>query len=185
MKKSNYLILVISVLASAFLLYLWWALGFNKVDNPLDMAISIVWWIVVVLLVVLINRWEQKRQRAVRTVYLAATALYNSETGVQELEDGKTVEALETLLAGLTYGFKVQDAPAADEFDYRYVVKSDRYKAAAKADGANDSENSEAAEPTWEGTVIAIDRENGNTETKFSNRAELAAALAPKEEPAA
>ncbi len=168
MKKSNYLVFAISVLASIFLLYLWYSLGFNKIDSPLDLAISIVWWIVIVVLVVLINRWEQKRQQAIRTVYLSDTALYNSETGVRELSGAAAVDAVEKVLSGLEYGFETKDVPAKDKFDYRYVVKSEEYKTA--------NGNSEL---TWKGSVITIDRENGNVEKTFSNKAELVAALAP------
>lgn len=165
MKKSNILILAISVLASAFLLYLWWVLGFNKIDNPLDLTVSIVWWVVIAALVAFITRWERKRRRAVRTMYLSPTALYNSEAGVVELEAASPVAAMEETLKNLAYGFKVQDLPDASEFDYRCVVKTDRYKPAA--DGAPD------AQPQWEGSVIDLHSEGDDKEKSFSNRREL------------
>lgn len=170
MKKSNYLVLAVSALVSVFLLYIWYAYGFNKIDNPLDLAISIVWWLLIVLLVVLINRWEAKRQRAIRTVYLAPTALYNSEVGVRDLNAAAPADAAESVLRGLEYGFGTKDAPARDEFDYRYVVKTETYKPAAS--------DSEDAEPTWEGSLITIDRANGNKEKTFSSKKELVALLA-------
>ena len=169
MKKSNYLILGISTLASLFLLYLWFSLGFNEIDSPLDLVISIIWWVVIVGLFVLINRWEAKRERRVRTIYLAPDALYNSETGVKQLDAPSPLAAMEELLEGLEYGFDTQDAPECDEFDYRYVVESDTFK----ADG-DDADS----DPTWEGKVTKIDRVNGNTETAFSSKKELAELLA-------
>ncbi len=169
MKKSNYLVLAVSALVSVFLLYIWYAYGFNKIDNPLDLVISIIWWLLIVALVVLINRWEAKRQRAIRTVYLAPAALYNSEVGVRQL-DATPADAAEAVLRGLEYGFGTKDAPARDKFDYRYVVKTETYKPAASG--------SSNAEPTWQGSLVTIDRVNGNTEKSFSSKKELVALLA-------
>ena len=181
MKKNNYLVLAVSALVSIFLLYLWYSLGFNKIDSPLDLVITIVWWAVIVLLVVLIRRWEAKRQRLIRTVYLSPSALYNSETGVKELDGADTLDAVEDVLQNLEYGFKTEDAPAKDEFDYRYVIKTDEYKPAQDKDGdeaASEGENAESDQgPTWKGTVIKIDRESGNEETEFETPEELKAAL--------
>ena len=135
MKKSNYLVLAISALVSIFLLYLWYSLGFNQIDNPLDLVISIIWWALIVALVVWINKLEKTRQQRIRTVYLAPAALYNSETGVRELEDGANpVEAMQTVLEGLEYGFDTQDLPSRDEVDFTYVVKTEEYKPAEDED---------------------------------------------------
>ena len=42
MKKSNVLITAVIVVVSAFLLWLWYNLGFNHVDSPLDLVLSVV-----------------------------------------------------------------------------------------------------------------------------------------------
>lgn len=165
MKKSNILILAISVLASAFLLYLWWSLGFNKIDTSIDLTISIVWWLVIAVLIALITRWESARRRAMRTIYLSSTALYNGEAGVRELEVDAPVDAMEETLKGLSYGFKVQDLPEASEFDYRCVVKTDRYK-------PGDS-GASGAQPHWKGSVIDLCSNDENKERAFENREEL------------
>ena len=172
MKKSNYLVLAISALVSIFLLYLWYALGFNQIDSPLDLVITIIWWALIVLLVVMINKLEKTRQQRIRTVYLAPGALYNSETGVRELEEGTTpIEAMQTVLEGLEYDFDTQDLPDRDELDFTYVVKTEEYKPAK-------DEDDEDAEPTWKGSVIKIDREGEHTETEFDGIEQLSAALA-------
>lgn len=50
MKKSNVIVFVLLALASAFFLWLWYFLGLNRVDEPLDLVLSIVcggwssWW---------------------------------------------------------------------------------------------------------------------------------------------
>lgn len=70
MKKSNVLITAVIVVVSAFLLWLWYDLGFNHVDSPLDLVLSVVWWAIVVVGVVLVAKAEKTRQESVRTVYL-------------------------------------------------------------------------------------------------------------------
>lgn len=42
MRKSNWLVAVMAALSCAVLLGLWFQLGFNHVDDPLDLVIAIV-----------------------------------------------------------------------------------------------------------------------------------------------
>lgn len=169
MKKSNCLVLAVSALASIFLLYLWYALGFNKIDDPLDLVIAIIWWVLIVVLVVWIKKLEKTRQQRIRTIYLAPTALYNSEMGVRDLEEDTTpVEAMQSVLGELKYGFDTQELPDREELDFAFVVKTEEYKPAKDED----------SEPTWKGTVIKIDREGENGEIDFDGIEQLSKALA-------
>ena len=86
MKKSNWIITAIAVVVSAFLLCLWYYLGFNKVDDPYDLVLSIIWWIVIALAVFLIFRVEKKRREAIRTIYVSPGKLFNSEAGIVEYD---------------------------------------------------------------------------------------------------
>ena len=45
MKKSNVIVLAVAALVAAFLLFLWYYLGFNRIDNPFDLVLTICWWI--------------------------------------------------------------------------------------------------------------------------------------------
>ena len=165
MKTNNYIVLGISAVAAAFLLFLWYSLGFNHVDNPLDLVLAIVWWVGIVVLVALIMRVENNRKRQIRTIYVSPTALYNSERGMVGLNGTTDIAAMQDILNNLEYGFEKNDLPENSKFDYRYVVQTDEFK---------DSDD----EPTWKGTVIKIDRQNGNTETSFESEQELREALA-------
>lgn len=173
MKKNNIIVLAISAVAAAFLLWLWFYLGFNRIDNPLDLVLAIVWWVVVAALVVLINYLERKRQRQIRTIYVSPTALYNSEKGIVALKEASSVEAMEGILQQLEYNFDKADLPSKKTFDYRFVVQTNEYK-----EKDSDSTEGESNEPKWTGKVIKIDRENGNTETDFACIQELRTALA-------
>ena len=51
MKKSNVIVFAIAAVLSIFLLWLWYFLGFNQIDSPLDLIISIIWWVVIVALI--------------------------------------------------------------------------------------------------------------------------------------
>lgn len=168
MKKSNWIGLAIAVLIDAFLLWLWYHLGFNRIDNPLDLVISIIWFALVVAIVVVVSRLEKKRDCALRTIYVAPTSLFNKESGVVPVAAGaSSVEAMEEILKGLKYGFNLKDMPKPEEFDCRFVVQTESYEPAT----------GESVNPTWKGEVTKIDRQNGNVETPFASREELAKAL--------
>ena len=62
MKKINVVLSVVLAAVSAFLLWLWYWLGFNQVDQPLDLIVSVVWWAVIVIGVIAVVKTEQKRQ---------------------------------------------------------------------------------------------------------------------------
>ncbi len=173
MKKNNVIVLAISAVAAAFLLWLWFYLGFNHIDNPLDLVLAILWWVGIAALVALITYMERKRQRQIRTIYVSPTALYNSEKGIVALKEASSVEAMEGILQQLEYNFDKADLPSKKTFDYRYVVQTDEYK-----ENDSDSEKDSSSEPKWTGKVIKIDRENGNTETDFASIQELRTALA-------
>ena len=169
MKKSNFVVFAIALLASVGLLALWYYLGFYRIDSPFDLALSIGWWVGIVLLVAGIVYVERRRQRQIRTIYVSPTALYNSEQGIVALHDTTTMAAMRGILEELEYSFKKEDLPDQKTFDYRFVVQTDEYK-------EGDEEKGE--EPTWKGTVTKIDRENGNVETSFEDEQELQSALA-------
>ena len=79
MKKSNVIVLAVAALVAAFLLFLWYYLGFNHIDSPFDLVLTVVWWLGIALIVGGIIYVERKRQRQIRTIYVSPTALYNSE----------------------------------------------------------------------------------------------------------
>ena len=169
MKKSNWIGLAIAVLVDVFLLWLWFFLGFNLVDSPFDLVISIIWLVAIVAVAVAVNRLERQREKRLRTIYVSSTAIFNKERGLVSLGSAAAAPSvMERILRDMEYGFDMKDMPKLEEFDCRYVVQTDEYKA---ADG-------EGGSPTWKGTVVAIDRVNGNKETPFFSRDELAAALA-------
>ena len=169
MKKSNVIVLAVAALVAAFLLFLWYYLGFNHIDNPFDLVLTICWWIGIGLIVAGIMYVEHKRQRQIRTIYVSPTALYNSEKGIVALHDTTMMEAMRTILEKLEYDFSREDLPDKKTFDYRFVVQTDEYKEGNEEKGE---------EPTWKGTVTKIDRENGNVETSFEDEEQLMNVLA-------
>ena len=81
MKKSNVIITVVLAAVSIFLLALWYMLGFNEIDSPLDLVISVVWCAVIVAGIAVAAKTESTRRQRIRTVYVADGAFYNSEAG--------------------------------------------------------------------------------------------------------
>ncbi|MDO5334673.1 MAG: hypothetical protein Q4F23_01150 [Coriobacteriia bacterium] len=168
MKTNNYVLLAISALAAAFLLFLWYYLGFNSIDSPLDLVLAILWWVGIVVIAVVIMRLEHNRRRQIRTIYVSPTALYNSERGVVGIAGVAPVDAMRDLLTQLKYNFDKEELPSRDTFDYRFVVQTDEFKEGDQESGQ---------EPTWKGTVTKIDRKNGNREVEFEDEAQLRQAL--------
>ena len=71
MRKSNWIILAVLVIASIFFLWLWYYLKFDLVDHPRDLILTILWWVVVLAACVGIHYVEKMRQRNIRTAFLA------------------------------------------------------------------------------------------------------------------
>ena len=70
MKKFNVILTVLIAAVSAFLLWLWFNLGFNTVDAPLDLILSVVWWAIVAVGIAFVVKTEKTRRESVRTVYV-------------------------------------------------------------------------------------------------------------------
>ncbi|WP_417294738.1 hypothetical protein [Ellagibacter isourolithinifaciens] len=169
MKKSNWIGLAIAVLVDVFLLWLWFFLGFNRIDSPLDLVVSIIWLVAIVAVAAAVNRLERQREKRLRTIYVSSTAVFNKERGLVSLGSAAAAPSvMERILRDMEYGFDLKEMPKPEEFNCRYVVQTDEYKATG----------GEGGEPTWKGTVVAIDHAAGNREMPFSSLDELAAALA-------
>lgn len=46
-RKSNWIVAAIAAVACGVLLWAWFALGFNHVDDSLSLIVAIVWWLAV------------------------------------------------------------------------------------------------------------------------------------------
>lgn len=168
MRKSNIVITALIVIVSLFLLWLWYYLGFNQIDSPLDLAISIVWWAVVVLGVVMVVRMEAARRRHIRTVYVRPGSFFNTEAGMIALGEGETMpEAVARALSELEYGFGAVRVPEDDADGSRvvfdYVVRTKEY-----------APESSTQKEKWTGEVEEI---RTGTVTEFGSRDELASAI--------
>lgn len=168
MRKSNIVITALIVIVSLFLLWLWYYLGFNQIDSPLDLVISIVWWAVVVLGVVMVVRMEAARRRQIRTVYVRPGGFFNTEAGMIALGEGETMpEAVARALNKLEYGFGAVRAPEVDadgsHVVFDYVVRTKEY-----------TPESSTQSEKWTGEVEEI---RTGTVTEFGSRDELASAI--------
>ncbi|MEG0323339.1 MAG: hypothetical protein RR619_05030 [Raoultibacter sp.] len=148
MKKSNWIIAIVLVVVSAFL----------HIDKPLDLVLSIVWWAVVVLAIVLIIRSERVRKERIRSMYVANDAVFNSEAGVvQYAGSDQLVAVMNRILRDLDYGFTKQETPDDEGFSPVVLVKTARY-------GKDD----------WVGSIVAV---GSKEERSFNNKEELSALL--------
>ena len=167
MKKSHVIITVVLAAVSIFLLALWYMLGFNEIDSPLDLVISVVWWAVIVAGIAVAAKTESTRRQRIRTVYVADGAFYNSEAGNRILAG---------TLASLQYGFDKADAPTKpgsnQPVDYRYVVRSTKFDQNA-SDGSGQQSGAQDG-GTWQGEVVTV--ATGDVRP-FNSKRELAAII--------
>lgn len=191
MKKSNVIIFVLLALASAFFLWLWYFLGLNQVDEPLDLVLSIAWWVVIVAAIAIIVKMERTRRQRVRTVYVGDQATFNSERGLAAIEGSQPMpEVIAGILQNLKYDFSREDFPDKDRFTVKYFVRTKQFDAEEKQD-AESAEVEErapvdAAEPrieqkTWKGEVFIVETKE---ERPFDTPEELASILASLEQAA-
>lgn len=158
MKKSNWIIAVVLVLVSALLLWLWFYLGLNRIDKPVDLMLSILWWVVVVALVLLIVRSERIRKERIRTMYVAEGILFNSEAGLLNFAGSdQLVAVMNRVLRDLDYDFTTQELPEREEFKPGLLVKTEKY--------GNDN---------WTGEVVVIESQE---QQPFESKEELASLL--------
>lgn len=169
---SNWIVFAVLAAVSVFLLWLWYFLGFNKVDSTLDLVMTFAWWVVVAVLVYLIARIEQDRRQEVRTIYVARDMLFNSEMGLVPVDGGiRRIDAMEKVLDGLGYGFNKADMPDEEDFLPLFVVRTSKYQRAT-----GDGEGSH--EPLWQGTVIRVNWDGLRSEkVDFDGRPALEALL--------
>lgn len=124
MKKSNWLITVLIVVILIFLLWLWYFLGFNKIDAPLDLIVSVVWWVLIILFIILIQRAEKARKVRIRTFFVSEKNLYESELGIMDLAPNADL-ALEmgNAIGKLRYGLHREDVPQAGTLKILFSVR--------------------------------------------------------------
>lgn len=154
MKKNNVILYVLLAISSIFLLWLWYYLGFNKVDEPLDLVLTIIWWVMITVAIVTIVKVENDRKERVRTVYVSDKEIFNVEAGKIVIEEpSQLVDTVSEVVSDLTYGFSKEEFPEKGEFDPRFLIRTSK----KKDDG-------------WEGEVVNAWT---NIKTPFKNRGEL------------
>lgn len=161
MRKSNWVIVAILVVASVIFLAMWYALGFNLVDDPLDLVVTIVWWVVIVAVCVLIKWSENKRRRFLRTSFLGSGVIYNPEAGIVRVESGEYIPTLQRVLRNLDYSFDEKNINNEQRIRFTYIVRTDKF-----SDNGN----------TWVGEVVKVS--DPDDVRRFNSRVELAQLLA-------
>lgn len=184
MKKSNVIVFVLLALASAFFLWLWYFLGLNQVDEPLDLVLSIAWWVVIVVAIAIIVKMERTRRQRVRTVYVGDQATFNSERGLAAIEGSQPMpEVIAGILQDLKYDFSREDFPDKDRFAVKYFVRTKKFDA-EKRDGETVEGSDQAKQieqKAWKGEVFIVETKE---ERPFDTPEELAVILASLEQAA-
>lgn len=164
MRTSNAIVFGVLIALSIGLLALYFYLGFNKIDGVGGIALTVVWWLMIIGLVIAITRVEASRRRQMRTIYVSPTAIYNPEHGIIACSDpARRVDCIYQMLSTMRYGFQRQDLPSTQRFDCRYVVRTNEFK--------------QGEDAAWNGSVVRVDHARGNQERQFASRQSLASML--------
>lgn len=132
MRKSNWVAYIVAAIIAAFLLWLWFYLGFDHVDAPLDLVLTVIWCCIIVGAGLLIRRIEMKRQMRMRTCYVAGKRIFNPEKGFVDIEEGSDpVDAIRKIISDLDYSFHLEQAGENERengFAADYAVHSEKFK---------------------------------------------------------
>jgi hypothetical protein len=184
MKKSNVIVFALLVAISVFLLWLWYFLGFNRVDDPLDLVLSIVWWAVIAVSIAVIVRAERVRRRRIRTVYVGDNATFNSEKGLMRFAEGEPMQdVVASIVENLKYDFTREEFPDKEAFQAKYFVRTKEFRTEESPEAVKDQSmesaqtalgSSAPARRAWTGEVVVAAT---GEEKPFGTPEELAAIL--------
>lgn len=163
MRKNNWIVAAIAAVACGVLLWAWFALGFNHVDDPLDLVVAVVWWLAVAAVVGGIVWAEGKRREKMRLAFIGEGIVYNPEAELVMPDAGESeLAALERTLAGMAFPDEVAALDERVRPAFRWVVRSRKF-----------DRNGEV----WEGEVVPAHDPEAEPRA-FSSREDLAALLA-------
>lgn len=163
MRKGNWLVVAIAAIAAGVMLWAWFALGFNHVDDPLDLIVAIAWWVIVAAVIGAIMWAESKRREKMRLAFVGEGIVYNPESGLVVPDRGENeVSVLERTLSGMTFPDEVSAMDERVRSSFRWVVRSRKF-----------DRNGEV----WEGEVLAAHDPDAEPRP-FASREDLAALLA-------
>ncbi len=163
MRKSNWLVTAVAAVAAGVLLWVWFALGFNHVDDPLDLIVAVAWWAVVAAVIGGIYWAESKRREKMRLAFVGEGVVYNPESGLVTPDRGENeLSALERTLSGMTFPDEVAELDDKARPAFRWVVRSRKF------DKGGD---------VWEGEVVPAHEPDAEPRP-FASREDLAALLA-------
>lgn len=158
MKKKNWILTAVATIASILLLTLWYVLGFNHVDSPLDLVISIIWWIALGVSVYAITKAERKRREAMRTLFVGEGMMFNPERGLVYTGDEDMLDAAAELIDNLEYGFSTENMTGHIRPNIDSIIYTTKF---------------DADDDVWEGEVKMV-ADMDSDPIQFKNRLELA-----------
>lgn len=154
MKKSNIIVFLALTLASIILLWQWYSLGYNHVDNPVYIAITVLWLIVIVAGIIIIVLVERNRCQRIKHVYISDELIFNYEKGSFPYNDSaELLSRVEQVLEELNYSFRQHDFPNEYAFPIRHIIRTKNFD-----------------KDRWTGEVYSV---HTDVQTDFSDKEEL------------
>jgi hypothetical protein len=156
MKKSNIIVLMVALIACAFLLWLWGYLGFNLIDES-DPFYALSWALLIVIAVVGISWAESARRKKMRLAFVGNGKIYNPEVGLVSTTKGCEVQSLKQILENLNYPIEIKKISDIQSTSFDWIIRSTKF----------DAQNG-----IWEGDVRFASQSNAVPQP-FKNQHEL------------
>lgn len=158
MRKSNWVFLCGTCFVSVVLLMAWYMLGFYKVDSPLDLVLSVIWWAVLAVAIVIVAKLEQKRRYHERAVYVMSDGtLFSPELGSVARNNASVIDRMANIICALDYVLDMKTLDKEQTVNVTHIVYTDKFE--------DDGEN-------WEGEVTCFNNGEASSYT-YSSKEEL------------
>lgn len=176
MRKSNWVIAALVTVLAVFFVVLWYILGFNRIDAPLDLVLGIVLVLLVIIMIVVLSVQEKHRRKLLRAVYVAVPNAFNTEVGaLPAMGADSLVDAAFDTLECISYTTSPVKAPKG--FEPTFVIETDSFKCEDEDEGGQDGEQHKTRSERlreWKGSVRNVESDDA---VSFDGMAELYKAL--------
>lgn len=165
MRKDNWIFYLAACAASVILLFIWYTFGMNQVDAPLDLILSIIWWVIIIASVLIVWKLESQREYQQRAVYVKKSgALFSPELGAVVYGDMDMLSSIAKVVSSLEYPLDMKKLDDENMGEVTHIVYTDKFE----HDGTR----------VWTGKVVSFGDDGKAYEVGYGNKEELADLLA-------
>lgn len=170
MRKSNYIVLALLLVASFVVTYLWLFQGYQLTDTIFTGVVPLVlWWIAIAVVAIVLAASDRKHLVESRTVYVGEGSLFSPTDGLVKTGTAPLAKQVEGIVGGIRHGSRGKQFPGEDAFTPRLVVRTTDYQGKPGSEPA-----------VWRGEVVEASRDGEGQRWSFDGERELQSILAAR-----